>query len=120
MAVVVGSFEASANPGAIAPSPSGPVPLRDSTHPHGVGREQVAGRLLRPGLTASGLGHTGSMTAENFGNAPDDLGYPGGKFFDALCLGRIIKAGVYIPEVEKLDRLKLAEIKHARIVMLPF
>ncbi|KAL6329819.1 hypothetical protein AAG906_037531 [Vitis piasezkii] len=42
----------------------------------------------------------------------------GRKFFDPLSLAGTIKDGVYIPDVEKLERLKLAEIKHARIAML--
>ncbi|PKU74346.1 Chlorophyll a-b binding protein CP24 10A, chloroplastic [Dendrobium catenatum] len=45
-------------------------------------------------------------------------GYPGGKFFDPLGLAGTLKDGVYIPDAEKLERLKLAEIKHARIAMV--
>ncbi|MQL95984.1 hypothetical protein Taro_028649 [Colocasia esculenta] len=59
-----------------------------------------------------------SRTAENFANATGDQGYPGGKFFDPLSLAGTINNGVYVPDVEKLERLKLAEIKHARIAML--
>lgn len=59
-----------------------------------------------------------SKTAENFANATGDQGYPGGKFFDPLRLAGTIKDGVYVPDREKLERLKLAEIKHARIAML--
>ncbi|XP_057495451.1 chlorophyll a-b binding protein CP24 10A, chloroplastic-like [Actinidia eriantha] len=59
-----------------------------------------------------------SRTAENFANATGDQGYPGGKFFDPLCLAGIIDNGAYIPDAEKLERLKLAEIKHVRIAML--
>lgn len=59
-----------------------------------------------------------SRTAENFANATGDQGYPGGKFFDPLRLAGTIRDGVYIPDREKLERLKLAEIKHARIAML--
>ncbi|KAA8536477.1 hypothetical protein F0562_028955 [Nyssa sinensis] len=59
-----------------------------------------------------------SKTAENFANATGDQGYPGGKFFDPLSLAGTIKDGVYIPDTEKLERLKLAEIKHARLAML--
>ncbi|KAK7274657.1 hypothetical protein RIF29_15753 [Crotalaria pallida] len=59
-----------------------------------------------------------SRTADNFANATGDQGYPGGKFFDPLGLAGTIKDGVYIADTEKLERLKLAEIKHARIAML--
>ncbi|KAK6156862.1 hypothetical protein DH2020_011110 [Rehmannia glutinosa] len=59
-----------------------------------------------------------SRTAENFANATGDQGYPGGKFFDPLGFAGTLKDGVYIPDDEKLERLKLAEIKHARIAML--
>lgn len=59
-----------------------------------------------------------SKTAENFSNATGEQGYPGGKFFDPLCLAGTIKDGVYVADTEKLERLKLAEIKHARIAML--
>lgn len=59
-----------------------------------------------------------SKTAENFSNFTGEQGYPGGKFFDPLCVAGSIKDGVYIPDTEKLERLKLAEIKHARIAML--
>ncbi|CAA0822024.1 light harvesting complex photosystem II subunit 6 [Striga hermonthica] len=47
--------------------------------------------------------------------------------FDPLGLGRdpaflkwyrTLKDGVYVPDTDKLDRLKLAEIKHARLAML--
>ncbi|WVY95542.1 hypothetical protein V8G54_034630 [Vigna mungo] len=59
-----------------------------------------------------------SKTAENFANATGEQGYPGGKFFDPLGFAGTLKDGVYIPDTEKLERLKLAEIKHARIAML--
>lgn len=59
-----------------------------------------------------------SRTAENFANATGEQGYPGGKFFDPLSLGGTDQNGVYVPDVEKLERLKLAEIKHARIAMV--
>ncbi|KAK6135402.1 hypothetical protein DH2020_030856 [Rehmannia glutinosa] len=39
-------------------------------------------------------------------------------FFDPLGFAGTLKDGVYIPDDEKLERLKLAEIKHARIAML--
>lgn len=42
----------------------------------------------------------------------------GGKFFDLLLLVGIIKDGVYIFDIDKLDRFKLVEIKYVRIVML--
>ncbi|OIV91571.1 hypothetical protein TanjilG_08983 [Lupinus angustifolius] len=59
-----------------------------------------------------------SKTAENFANATGDQGYPEGKFFDPLSLAGTIKDGVYIADTEKVERLKFAEIKHARIAML--
>jgi light-harvesting complex II chlorophyll a/b binding protein 6 len=59
-----------------------------------------------------------SKTAENFANSTGEQGYPGGKFFDPLSLAGSIENGVYIPDTEKLERLKLAEIKHARLAML--
>ncbi|RDX58144.1 Chlorophyll a-b binding protein CP24 10A, chloroplastic, partial [Mucuna pruriens] len=59
-----------------------------------------------------------SRTAENFSNATGEQGYPGGKFFDPLSFAGTIQNGVYIPDIDKLERLKLAEIKHARIAML--
>ncbi|KAG5057726.1 hypothetical protein JHK86_012722 [Glycine max] len=59
-----------------------------------------------------------SRTAENFGNSTGEQGYPGGKFFDPLGFAGTIKDGVYIPDTDKLERLKLTEIKHARIAML--
>ncbi|KAL0440453.1 UNVERIFIED_CONTAM: Cysteine protease XCP2 [Sesamum latifolium] len=60
----------------------------------------------------------GRETAENFANATGDQGYPGGKFFDPLGFAGTLKDEVYIPDAGKLERLKLAEIKHARIAML--
>ncbi|XP_020575874.1 chlorophyll a-b binding protein CP24 10A, chloroplastic [Phalaenopsis equestris] len=59
-----------------------------------------------------------SRSAENFANATGEQGYPGGKFFDPLGFAGTLKNGVYVPDAEKLERLKLAEIKHARIAML--
>ncbi|VAH33008.1 unnamed protein product [Triticum turgidum subsp. durum] len=59
-----------------------------------------------------------SRTAENFANFTGEQGYPGGKFFDPLGLGGETKDGVYIPDTEKLERLKVAEIKHSRLAML--
>ncbi|KAE8670057.1 Chlorophyll a-b binding protein CP24 10A [Hibiscus syriacus] len=55
-----------------------------------------------------------SQTAENFANATGEQGYPGGKFFDPLGLAGSIQNGVHVPDYDKLERLKLAEIKHAR------
>ncbi|KAL3382495.1 hypothetical protein AABB24_002159 [Solanum stoloniferum] len=59
-----------------------------------------------------------SKTAENFANFTGEQGYPGGKFFDPLALAGTLNNGVYVPDTEKLERLKLAEIKHARLAML--
>ncbi|KAE8711756.1 Chlorophyll a-b binding protein CP24 10B [Hibiscus syriacus] len=59
-----------------------------------------------------------SKSAENFVNATGQHGYPGGKFFDPLGLARTIENGECIPDYENLERLPVAEIKHARIVML--
>ncbi|KAI4342077.1 hypothetical protein MLD38_026736 [Melastoma candidum] len=57
-------------------------------------------------------------TAEKFANTIGDQGYSGGKFFDPLRFGGTLRDGVYIPDFEKLERLKVAENKHARIAML--
>ncbi|KAK8561390.1 hypothetical protein V6N13_149426 [Hibiscus sabdariffa] len=85
-------FEAGADPGAIAPF--------------------SFGSLLGTQLLLMG------WTAENFANATGLQGYPGGKFFDPLGLAGTIENGEYIPDYDKLERLQLAEIKHARIAML--
>jgi light-harvesting complex II chlorophyll a/b binding protein 6 len=59
-----------------------------------------------------------SKTAENFANATGQQGYPGGKFFDPLQLAGTVTGGVYQPDFAKLERLQLAEIKHARLAMV--
>ncbi|XP_009110471.1 chlorophyll a-b binding protein CP24 10B, chloroplastic [Brassica rapa] len=59
-----------------------------------------------------------SRTAENFANYTGDQGYPGGRFFDPLGLAGKTRGGVYEPDREKLERLKVAEIKHSRLAML--
>ncbi|XP_076888255.1 chlorophyll a-b binding protein CP24 10A, chloroplastic-like [Bidens hawaiensis] len=59
-----------------------------------------------------------SKTAENFSNYTGEQGYPGGKFFDPLSFAGTIQNEVYVLDNEKLDRLKLAEIKHARLAMV--
>ncbi|KAM1023550.1 hypothetical protein ACFX1S_044575 [Malus domestica] len=59
-----------------------------------------------------------SKTSENFANSTGEQGYPGGKFFDPLGFAGSIQDGVYVPDSEKLERLKLAEIKHARLAMV--
>ncbi|CAA0208716.1 putative chlorophyll A-B binding protein [Arabidopsis thaliana] len=59
-----------------------------------------------------------SKTAENFANYTGDQGYPGGRFFDPLGLAGKNRDGVYEPDFEKLERLKLAEIKHSRLAMV--
>lgn len=59
-----------------------------------------------------------SRTAENFSNFTGEQGYPGGKFFDPLSFAGTIQNGEYIPDAEKLERLKLAEIKHSRLAMV--
>ncbi|CAA3005274.1 chlorophyll a-b binding CP24 10A, chloroplastic [Olea europaea subsp. europaea] len=98
MAVVVGIFvgqdwsgipwfEAGAAPGAVAPF--------------------SFGSLLRTKLHLTGSVES-KKCAENFANATGEQGYPGGKFFDPLCLAGTLKDGVYIPDAEKLERLKLA------------
>jgi hypothetical protein len=88
---------------------------------HGVGGVEAVGGLLQPGLAVRRVGHAlvpHCREGENFANFTGDQGYPGGKFFDPLGLAGTVKDGVYVPDVEKLERLKLAEIKHARIAML--
>lgn len=59
-----------------------------------------------------------SRTTENFGNATGLQGYPGGKFFDPLGFAGEVKNGKYITNYSKLERLQLAEIKHARLAMV--
>lgn len=59
-----------------------------------------------------------SKTAENFANYTGQQGYPGGKFFDPLGLAGKVTGGAYQTDFAKLERLQLAEIKHARLAMV--
>ncbi|KAI3933262.1 hypothetical protein MKW92_039656 [Papaver armeniacum] len=100
-------FEAGADPGAIAPFSFGSL-LGTQLLLMGWPPESQAVEWATPW----------SLTAENFANATGEQGYPGGKFFDPLSFAGTIQNGVYVPDTEKLERLKLAEIKHSRLAMV--
>ncbi|KAI4296336.1 hypothetical protein L6164_036302 [Bauhinia variegata] len=110
-------FEAGADPGAIAPFSFGSL-LGTQLLLMGWVESKRWVDFFDPDSQSVEWATPWSRTAENFANATGDQGYPGGKFFDPLGLAGTIKDGVYIPDREKLERLKLAEIKHARIAML--
>ncbi|VAH33009.1 unnamed protein product [Triticum turgidum subsp. durum] len=90
-------FEAGAQPGAVAPFSFGSL---------------LGTQLLLMGWVES------KRWVDFFNPVTGEQGYPGGKFFDPLGLGGETKDGVYIPDTEKLERLKVAEIKHSRLAML--
>ncbi|KAJ6348412.1 hypothetical protein OIU76_004808 [Salix suchowensis] len=104
-----------------------PVPLRPSPSARSSARSSFswAGWRASGGWISStpspspwsGQRH-GRKLRRTFVNATGDQGYPGGKFFDPLGFAGTLKNGAYIPDEEKLERLKLAEIKHARLAML--
>ncbi|XP_021899783.1 chlorophyll a-b binding protein CP24 10A, chloroplastic [Carica papaya] len=110
-------FEAGADPGAIAPFSFGSL-LGTQLILMGWVESKRWVDFFSPDSQSVEWATPWSRTAENFANATGEQGYPGGKFFDPLGLAGTIKDGVYIPDTEKLDRLKLAEIKHARIAMV--
>ncbi|GFY89153.1 Chlorophyll a-b binding protein CP24 10A like [Actinidia chinensis var. chinensis] len=110
-------FEAGADPGAIAPFSFGTL-LGTQLLLMGWVESKRWVDFFNPESQSVEWATPWSRTAENFANATGDQGYPGGKFFDPLSLAGTISGGVYIPDNEKLERLKLAEIKHARIAML--
>ncbi|KAF2309030.1 hypothetical protein GH714_000183 [Hevea brasiliensis] len=110
-------FEAGADPGAIAPFSFGSL-LGTQLLLMGWVESKRWVDFFNPDSQSVEWATPWSRTAENFANATGEQGYPGGKFFDPLGFAGTIKNGVYIPDVEKLDRLKVAEIKHARLAMV--
>ncbi|MBA0799055.1 hypothetical protein Gohar_009590 [Gossypium harknessii] len=110
-------FEAGADPGAIAPFSFGSL-LGTQLILMGWVESKRWVDFFNPQSQSVEWATPWSKTAENFANATGEQGYPGGKFFDPLGLAGTIQNGVYVPDFDKLERLKLAEIKHARIAML--
>ncbi|KAJ8754829.1 hypothetical protein K2173_015341 [Erythroxylum novogranatense] len=110
-------FEAGADPGAIAPFSFGSL-LGTQLILMGWVESKRWVDFFNPDSQSVEWATPWSRTAENFANATGEQGYPGGKFFDPLGLAGTLKDGVYIPDVEKLERLKVAEIKHARLAMV--
>lgn len=110
-------FEAGAAPGAVAPFSFGTL-LGTQLLLMGWVESKRWVDFFNPDSQSVEWATPWSRTAENFSNATGDQGYPGGKFFDPLGLAGETKNGVYLPDLDKLDRLKLAEIKHARIAMI--
>ena len=110
-------FEAGAQPGAVAPFSFGSL-LGTQLLLMGWVESKRWVDFFNPESQSVEWATPWSRTAENFANATGEQGYPGGKFFDPLGLAGTIKDGVYITDTEKLERLKLAEIKHSRIAML--
>ncbi|MBA0738975.1 hypothetical protein Gogos_012282 [Gossypium gossypioides] len=110
-------FEAGADPGAIAPFSFGSL-LGTQLILMGWVESKRWVDFFNPQSQSVEWATPWSKTAENFANATGEQGYPGGKFFDPLGLAGTIQNGVYVPDFDKLERLKLAEIKHARLAML--
>ncbi|KAK6143698.1 hypothetical protein DH2020_024046 [Rehmannia glutinosa] len=110
-------FEAGAAPGAVAPFSFGTL-LGTQLLLMGWVESKRWVDFFNPESQSVEWATPWSRTAENFANATGEQGYPGGKFFDPLGFAGTLKDGVYVPDDEKLERLKLAEIKHARIAML--
>jgi light-harvesting complex II chlorophyll a/b binding protein 6 len=110
-------FEAGAQPGAVAPFSFGSL-LGTQLLLMGWVESKRWVDFFNPDSQSVEWATPWSRTAENFSNSTGEQGYPGGKFFDPLGLGGDTKDGVYIPDADKLERLKLAEIKHARLAML--
>ncbi|CAH9081766.1 unnamed protein product [Cuscuta epithymum] len=110
-------FEAGADPGAVAPFSFGSL-LGTQLLLMGWVETKRWVDFYNPGSQSVDWATPWSKTAQNFANATGDQGYPGGKFFDPLSLAGSIENGVYVADTEKLERLKVAEIKHARLAML--
>ncbi|KAJ0442993.1 putative chlorophyll A-B binding protein [Helianthus annuus] len=110
-------FEAGADPGAIAPFSFGSL-LGTQLLLMGWVESKRWVDFFNPESQSVEWATPWSRTAENFANYTGEQGYPGGKFFDPLSFAGTIQNGVYVPDSEKLDRLKLAEIKHARLAMV--
>ncbi len=110
-------FEAGADPAAVAPFSFGSL-LGTQLLLMGWVEGKRWADFVNPGTQALEWATPWSRTAENFSNTTGQQGYPGGKFFDPLALAGDIKGGVYTPDSTKLERLQLAEIKHARLAMV--
>ncbi|KAH9563755.1 hypothetical protein CY35_05G142800 [Sphagnum magellanicum] len=110
-------FEAGADPAAVAPFSFGSL-LGTQLLLMGWVEGKRWADFVNPGTQALEWATPWSRTAENFSNSTGQQGYPGGKFFDPLALAGEIKGGVYTPDSTKLERLQLAEIKHARLAMV--
>lgn len=110
-------FEAGAAPGAVSPFSFGTL-LGTQLLLMGWVESKRWVDFFDPGTQSLEWATPWSRTAENFNNSTGLQGYPGGKFFDPLGLAGEVKSGKYIPDYSKLDRLQLAEIKHARLAML--
>eukprot|EP00246_Nothoceros_aenigmaticus_P011108 TRINITY_DN2888_c0_g1_i1.p1 TRINITY_DN2888_c0_g1~~TRINITY_DN2888_c0_g1_i1.p1 ORF type:complete len:265 (+),score=34.69 TRINITY_DN2888_c0_g1_i1:106-900(+) len=110
-------FEAGAAPGALAPFSFGAL-LGTQLLLMGWVEGKRWVDFLDPSSQSVEWATPWSRTAENFANTTGLQGYPGGFFFDPLLLAGSVNDGRYVPDFQKLERLQLAEIKHARIAML--
>lgn len=110
-------FEAGADPSAIAPFSFGSL-LGTQLLLMGWVEGKRWADYLNPNSQLVDWATPWSRTAENFGNSTGLQGYPGGKFFDPLGLAGEVKNGKYTTDYDKLSRLQLAEIKHARLAMV--
>lgn len=110
-------FEAGADPAAIAPFSFGSL-LGTQLLLMGWVETKRWIDFLNPTSQSVEWATPWSRTAENFSNATGIQGYPGGKFFDPLALAGSVNGGQYVPDFSKLERLQLAEIKHARLAMV--
>ncbi|KAH7296246.1 hypothetical protein KP509_26G015400 [Ceratopteris richardii] len=110
-------FEAGAAPGAVSPFSFGTL-LGTQLLLMGWVESKRWVDYFDPGTQSVEWATPWSRTAENFVNATGLQGYPGGKFFDPLAFAGELKGGKYIPDYSKLERLQLAEIKHARLAMV--
>lgn len=110
-------YEAGAAPGAVAPFSFGAL-LGTQLLLMGWVEGKRWVDFLEPSSQAVEWATPWSRTAENFANFTGLQGYPGGFFFDPLKLAGSVQGGKYVVDFEKLERLQLAEIKHARIAML--
>ncbi|EFJ09339.1 light-harvesting complex [Selaginella moellendorffii] len=110
-------FEAGAAPGAVAPFSFGSL-LGTQLLLMGWVESKRYVDFFEPNTQAVEWATPWSRTAVNFANSTGLQGYPGGKFFDPLRLAGSMKGGDYVPDFDKLQRLQLAEIKHARLAMV--
>jgi len=110
-------FEAGADPSAVAPFSFGSL-LGTQLLLMGWVETKRWIDFLNPGTQSLEWATPWSRTAENFNNTTGLQGYPGGKFFDPLALAGSVNGGTYVPDFSKLERLQLAEIKHARLAMV--